>query len=737
MLYEHRRADVAVFIDFENVYVSVRDKLDANPNFEAIMDRCNDLGRVVIARAYADWYRYPRITSALYANSIEPMYVPTYYYDKDMGRTGRAIKNSVDMNLCIDVMKTLYTNSNISKFVLATGDRDFIPLVNSVRQQGKEVIVIGIGGAASTHLAQSADEFIFYEQLIGRTPAPSRPTSNGRRGHTTPVTVETPAAATPPTAPTNQEPSTDIYDVLIDAIHLVRERGYVSTLGSIKLVMKELMGGEFKESRYRDMNGRPFGKFKDFVVDAERRGKVQIFTSGTVNEVFLPGEDPLKLSQFADAIPINKDDSSDETEATDTNGHRSDTTTDSDSTNGTASSSRSRRRRRPRRSRRDDAQEKPLEGNDTDTTEQPDDLADDVDLAGAAAHGEYGTAPDRDPADDTSDLPDRDPADDTPDYTPIVADDTDHPRTAAPSAEHGATSAVEDRDDVTAPPVTADALPPAYDPYTLSAELLAAQDSSAYDAAVDAAQHHPDDSDGSRSRFEDLAAQVQTTPRPQQPFLDVFGVAPSDDDTDQRNGDSDITFEDDEWVTFTHMMQGFSKPVSFSQMLEKMKQLRNEQQFIRTNEQLRTMAKQAINSGKLERSGRGSRVYYALKPAPDTDATATAAPNEPNETDVVPTLDTPNPTDTDTGFAPPDTNATATAAPNEPNEPNETDVVPTLDTPDPTDTGFTPPDTDATATAAPNEPNEPNETDVVPTLDTPDPTDTDTGFTDDHAPTDS
>src|SRR5947207_6534052 len=162
---DSQRPDVAVFIDFENVYVSVRDKLDANPNFEMIMDRCEDFGRVVIARAYADWYRYPRVTSALYANGIEPMYVPTYYYDREMGRTGRAIKNSVDMNLCIDAMKTLFTNTNIAKFVLATGDRDFIPLVNTIRQQGKEVIIIGIGGAASAHLAQSADEFIFYESL--------------------------------------------------------------------------------------------------------------------------------------------------------------------------------------------------------------------------------------------------------------------------------------------------------------------------------------------------------------------------------------------------------------------------------------------------------------------------------------------------------------------------------------------------------------------------------------------
>src|SRR4051794_39062131 len=130
-----------------------------------IMDRCEDYGRIVIARAYADWYRYPRVTSALFANGVEPMYVPTYYYDRDMGRTGRPIKNSVDIHLCIDAMRTLYSQTNIRKFVLVTGDRDFIPLVNAIRQHGKDVIIIGIGGAASAHLAQSADEFLFYEQI--------------------------------------------------------------------------------------------------------------------------------------------------------------------------------------------------------------------------------------------------------------------------------------------------------------------------------------------------------------------------------------------------------------------------------------------------------------------------------------------------------------------------------------------------------------------------------------------
>jgi hypothetical protein len=46
-----RPIDVAVFVDFENIYISVRNKYDVNPNFESIMDKCMEYGRVTIARA--------------------------------------------------------------------------------------------------------------------------------------------------------------------------------------------------------------------------------------------------------------------------------------------------------------------------------------------------------------------------------------------------------------------------------------------------------------------------------------------------------------------------------------------------------------------------------------------------------------------------------------------------------------------------------------------------------------
>ncbi len=314
------RDDVAVFVDFENVYVSVREKFDATPNFELIMDRCEDYGRIVIARAYADWYRYPRVTSALFANGVEPMYVPTYYYDRDVGRTGRPIKNSVDIHLCIDAMRTLYSQPNILKFVLVTGDRDFIPLVNAIRQHGKDVIVIGIGGAASAHLAQSADEFLFYEQIADlATPQPARQIEEVRkpeerrergdrqersradrapRAETRPEPVPQEVAPVQEVAPTADR---NPYDTLVDAVKLARQRGFVVNLGSLKVVMREL-DSTFHESKAKDSSGRGFSKFKDFVKEAERQGKVQIFTNGTVTEIFLPEEDPYTLSQFAEDL---------------------------------------------------------------------------------------------------------------------------------------------------------------------------------------------------------------------------------------------------------------------------------------------------------------------------------------------------------------------------------------------------------------------------------------------------
>jgi uncharacterized protein (TIGR00288 family) len=640
-MYEQRRPDVAVFIDFENVYVSVRDKLNANPNFEAIMDRCGDLGRVVISRAYADWYRYPRVTSALYANAIEPIYVATYYYDKDMGRTGRAIKNSVDMNLCIDAMKTLFTNPNISRFVLVTGDRDFIPLVNSIRQQGKEVYIIGIGGAASTHLAQSADEFVFYEQLVGKTPGGSA-AATAIAGRATELNRSPEPVLEPPLEPPREpvvesppapvaEP--DIYDVLVEAIHLVRKRGYVSTLGSIKLVMKELMGGDFKESRYRDLNGRPFAKFKDFVVDAEKRGKVQIFTNGTVNEVFLPGEDPYKLSQFAAALSEELPVEPVMDTSVLTNGRKELSRTISAAIvveSGAPTGGR-RRRRRSRRSQNTGAPVEPLDVQEVeadldeldytppieaepklleeglfalDELEQSvedvalsvEHLADQIAFAVEHMAEEIGDvaaiAPPEEPALDAS-------------LVEAYTESSDEPVAyAAPDITAGSDEEPVAASAMAAPALdvaVAEAPPPAEEP-DLTAPAL--------DAAV--AETPPVEEPDLTAPALD-AAMAEAPPPAEVPEPLAETALEGDEGGDTFELLDPVVFSDEEWTIFREMMASFTRPVSFQQIFDTLRERRKEHNLARTNEQLRSMVKQAINSGMLERSGRGKRVYYTLK----------------------------------------------------------------------------------------------------------------------------
>lgn len=597
-MYDQKRPDVAVFIDFENIYVSVRDKLNATPNFEAIMDRCNDLGRVVISRAYADWYRYPRITSALYANAIEPIYVATYYYDKDAGRTGRAIKNSVDMNLCIDAMKTLYTNPNISRFVLVTGDRDFIPLVHSIRQHGKEVYIIGIGGAASTHLAQSADEFVFYEQLIGRQPnASAAATAIANRAtelNRLPEPIEEPIAPVAPPPPPPPEP--DIYDVLVQAIHLARKRGYVTTLGSLKMLMKELMGGDFKESRYRDLNGRPFTKFKDLVLDAEQRGKVQIFTKGSVNEVFLPGEDPMKLSRFA---PLLTEEPPPEPLVLDppigSNGAvqlaeiepviiEEVKTTVAEIPAATPSSSNRRRRRRSRRNNRNREE--------------------------VTANG-LGTEPAI-----TDDQEDR--AIDELDYTPPQLEEPPVATVAIASSDEGA---------VIETVVPSEHLPP-----------------SLADAAEPVAvvvESEPTPKTGRSRRRRSRKATAESTPTGESslpettvaepsvaepvvaatpPAEPVVAATPPAEPTPSTttNGSSDhvdltLEFSTEEWQLFRTTIRELGKPATFQQLLSALQTARRKHGLPRTMEENRTMLKQAIHHGLLERTTRNRYVYYTLK----------------------------------------------------------------------------------------------------------------------------
>lgn len=183
--------DVAVFFDFENIVYSTRNCLNLNPDFGVLMDCCRSFGRVVIARAYADWRRHaPTVSSILHAQDIDPVFVPSYQYGRP-GTNNGSIKNSVDMHLCVDAMRVLYRYPHLNVFVLISGDRDFIPLVRALRMEGKMVIGVGVTDTTSIYLGRAVDHFVFYQDLLTRAGQPARPAVRLETEAAPPITAET------------------------------------------------------------------------------------------------------------------------------------------------------------------------------------------------------------------------------------------------------------------------------------------------------------------------------------------------------------------------------------------------------------------------------------------------------------------------------------------------------------------------------------------------------------------
>ena len=151
---------VALFMDWENIHHGLA-QINRLPNISAIMEEAQGIGKVAIARAYAD-FSYSTLQEApenLYRVGVEPIYV--------FGRhKGAAQKNSVDMKLAADCMDVCYRHPEIDIFILATGDGDFIHLVNALKPHGKTVIIVTLSWAASTRLIGSADRAIYYDHEI-------------------------------------------------------------------------------------------------------------------------------------------------------------------------------------------------------------------------------------------------------------------------------------------------------------------------------------------------------------------------------------------------------------------------------------------------------------------------------------------------------------------------------------------------------------------------------------------
>ena len=251
--------DLAIFIDWENIYISTVSEYNSKPNVSAILEKAREYGRIVSATAYADWTEgdFRQAPPTLYSNGISPRYISARYFPG--GRAQKRRTNSIDVMLAVECSDFLHNHPQVDTYVLVTGDGDFIPLVSLLRSQGKNVVVIGVSEATSYHLIESADHFISYSSLL----------------------EEDRAARTRDVEP--KKKASDPFQELVRAVETLKKNGRPRVLGQVKQQMIVQLGSF-------DERNEGFKKFKDFVVEAERRNLVNTVDQDLELQVYLPDE---------------------------------------------------------------------------------------------------------------------------------------------------------------------------------------------------------------------------------------------------------------------------------------------------------------------------------------------------------------------------------------------------------------------------------------------------------------
>ncbi|MCK9685108.1 NYN domain-containing protein [Scleromatobacter humisilvae] len=148
---------MALFCDFENVALGVRDVQHDKFDIKLVLERLLLKGSIVVKKAYCDWERYKGFKSTMHEANFELIEIP---------HVRQSGKNSADIRLVVDALDLCYTKSHVNTFVIISGDSDFSPLVSKLRENNKQVIGVGVKQSTSDLLTANCDEFIFYDDLV-------------------------------------------------------------------------------------------------------------------------------------------------------------------------------------------------------------------------------------------------------------------------------------------------------------------------------------------------------------------------------------------------------------------------------------------------------------------------------------------------------------------------------------------------------------------------------------------
>ena len=166
--------NMALFCDFENIALGVRDARYAAFDIQKVLERLLLKGSIVVKKAYCDWERYKEFKAAMHEAAFELIEIP---------HVRMSGKNSADIRMVVDALDLCYTKSHVDTFVIISGDSDFSPLVSKLRENNKIVIGVGVKNSTSDLLIANCDEFIYYDDLIrlAERRKPTKKKSNGRK----------------------------------------------------------------------------------------------------------------------------------------------------------------------------------------------------------------------------------------------------------------------------------------------------------------------------------------------------------------------------------------------------------------------------------------------------------------------------------------------------------------------------------------------------------------------------
>lgn len=268
MTASHETTNLALFCDFENVALGVREQKYAEFQIKKVLERLLLKGSIVVKKAYCDWDRYKDFKKSMHEAAFELIEIP---------HVRMSGKNSADIRMVVDALDLCYTKSHVDTFVIISGDSDFSPLVSKLRENNKVVIGVGVKKSSSDLLVSNCDEFIFYDDLVRERPKkPARKkTSSGATGGAKP-------------APTESDKTQEALDLVMETVEaLYSERGAEDKLwGSmVKQALKRRKPG-FNESYY---GFRSFGKLLE---EAQARKLIALEPDEKSGGVIVTGYNP-------------------------------------------------------------------------------------------------------------------------------------------------------------------------------------------------------------------------------------------------------------------------------------------------------------------------------------------------------------------------------------------------------------------------------------------------------------